>query len=141
MTRWNSTAAMLLHSHNTKSAWDEQRLTPRPLPTGSFCSSKQGCRLKLRFCPTTRLPGSCLRHSTELAPEPDHTSNDLKTVWIAILPARVSLVVAPNGNPLAGRSECQPLDQQCIINPQHINTIAQALTAIAPVDEDLVSIG
>src|ERR1044072_9006223 len=70
---------------------------------------------------------------------PDHPADDLDRGGIAIGPARISGTVAPDGERPRRRVEREPLDHQRLFPPEHVNSVADPLGAVAAVDQDVVA--
>src|SRR3546814_7277431 len=75
-----------------------------------------------------------------LATEPNHPTDDLEELGLTIVPTRISIIITADRNMHFRWSDREPLDHQRIINPKHINPIPQAITSVAPIDDDLIAV-
>lgn len=80
-----------------------------------------------------------LRLSVELSPCPEHAPDNVEIGRRAVRPVGIGRIVGLDRDALVERVDGKALDEQAILDPQHVDAVAQPLRRIGVVDQDVVT--
>jgi hypothetical protein len=106
--------------------------------TGTACRQKSRRLHQARQSGPTRGEANC---SLQAPSHPDNPADDVDVVRVAIVPAGISDIVAPDGEAPAGRAGGQALHHQRAFHSEHVDAVAQAVGGVAAIEQDIIAIG